>query len=132
MNLTPSMALMTSGEKLAVKSSSSSTTLPVRDAAVPLTPAPAPCNVATMFDEPVEEDASRLPIRSRPERLVPPPSVVLGPRSRSSTPLHVRMTTLGVRSRLIAGRLMQSSRGSSPRNMRCTQGAIVCVDGLRK
>ena len=85
--------------------------------------------------EEVDEDASRSPIRSRPDRLTATSAPVVGrcgPRSRSSTPLQVRTTTLGVRSRLTAGRRMQSRRGRRPRNMRWTHGAIVCVDGDRK
>ena len=39
---------------------------------------------------------------------------------------------MGVRSRLIDGRRMQSRRGSRTRNVFWTHGAIVCVDGLRK
>jgi len=84
-----------------------------------------------MFDD-VDDDASLFPIRSRPDRPPVSTSTVLRPRSRSSTPLHVRTTTLGVRSRLMEGRRMHRRRGSSTRNIRWTHGAMVCVDGLRK
>jgi len=92
--------------------------------------------------EEVDEEASRLPMRSRPTRLLLLLAAAAArsddegrwwwPRSRSSTPLQVRTTTLGVRSRLIDGRRMQSRRGNSTRNIFWTHGAIVCVDGERK
>ena len=52
--------------------------------------------------EDVEDEARRLPMRSRLVAPPPPPprsDARRCPRSRSSTPLHVRTTTLGVRSR---------------------------------
>ena len=149
------MALTTSGEKLLVDASWSPSSSFDRDAAVPPTPAPEVCNVANMLED-VDEDASLLPMRSRPERPVSTSVIRLCPRSRSSTPLHVRTTTLGVRwwpwrwwpwmtltirpspvslgvrSRLMEGRRMHSRRGRSTRNIRWTHGAMVWVDGLRK